>query len=86
MVESVLIGVLVTILLSWGGWITLSVIDHTKKINSTENKVSNMEAIHEDISEVKIMVKELDTKLSSRFDTFIKQELDELKKIADKEN
>ena len=73
MLQPILIGVIVTIALSWAGWITLRTIDNSEKINK-------MQTIHSDIAELKEMVKQL----NERFDTFIKQELDELKGIANK--
>lgn len=77
MTNEVIIGILITIVLSWAGWVSLSILNHSRKLEANEQKIVALETIHSDIEELK----ELITSLNKRFDTFIKQEIDELKNI-----
>jgi len=68
----VLFAALAAILVAWAGWVSMTVINNTNKINATQTMGKDME-------DLKLLI----TGLNRRFDTFIKQELDALKEMVE---
>lgn len=67
-------GILVTVALMWVGWISVTTIQNSLKINTLMRLPSDIDEL-----------KQLLMNQNDRLDVFIKNELDALKKIADKE-
>ena len=68
----VLFAALAAILVAWAGWVSMTVINNTNKINATQTMGKDME-------DLKLLI----TGLNRRFDMFIKQELDALKEMVE---
>jgi len=68
----VLFASLAAILVAWAGWVSMTVISNTNKINATQTMAKDME-------DLKLLI----AGLNRRFDTFIKQELDALKEMVE---
>ena len=69
--NTLLIGVLVTIGIAWIGWISLTVIQNTIKINALAKTYDKIDALQ-------VSIDRINTKLN----LFLRNELDELKEIA----
>lgn len=67
-------GIMVTVALGWVGWISITTIQNSLKINT-------LMQLPTDMTELKQLIKNT----NDRMDLFLKNELDALKKIADKE-
>lgn len=68
-----MVGILVTIALGWVGWISLTVVQNTIKINGLLKTYDKIDTLQSSIDQ-----------LRAQLNQFLKNELDELKEIAKK--
>lgn len=72
--ETIAAGLIVVIAAGWIGWISLSTIQNQRKIDKLSSLGDQFDGLRKDIGG-----------LSRRLDVFLKNEIDVLKEIAEKE-
>jgi len=74
-------GIGIALAIGWVGWVSITLIQNSNKLSAF---VSSHDQLHNDNSELKTMLTSMDKRFNQRFDTFLKTEIDELKKISKK--
>ena len=73
----IITGIAVTVFIGWAGWISITTIQNKASLQAMDK---NDESMAKSMDELKVGIKGL----SDRLDLFLKNEIDELKKIADR--
>lgn len=86
--EQILTGVVVTVVLAWTGWVSITLVGLTKSSSAQDAvKLSNSQTVDElkkSFQDMERRVTESLDKMNERQDNFMKAEIQELKSVFEK--